>query len=120
MAYHIGLDIVNIERFRRLSGDTAFLSRVFTPNELYYAESKKAPYKHLAGRFALKEAFLKALGTGMAEGISWQDIEVRREPGRGPVVEFKGDLNRYGSGITAIKASLAYTGTAALASVVLA
>lgn len=71
-----GIDIVEIKRFKRLSADSAFLERVFTAGELSYSRKKKFPYKHLAGRFAAKEAFLKALSTGLSRGIGFKDIEV--------------------------------------------
>ena len=54
----------------------ARLGRVFTPHEIEYCTARKAAMQHYAGRWAAKEAVLKALGTGWARGISWQDIEV--------------------------------------------
>lgn len=50
--------------------------RVFTENELQYCQEKRNQYQHFAGRFAAKEAALKALGTGWQEGIRWKDVEV--------------------------------------------
>jgi holo-[acyl-carrier protein] synthase len=60
-----------------------FLERVFTRGELDYAARKKRPEKHLAGRFAAKEAVVKALSSGILSGISLKDVEVvRRADGR--------------------------------------
>jgi holo-[acyl-carrier protein] synthase len=64
--------------------------RVFTPSELEYCTQRKNQYQHFSGRFAAKEAALKALGTGWQEGIRWQDVEV--VPGK----LGKPELNFYG------------------------
>ena len=59
-----------------------FLQRVFTEAEIAYCTRRRDPVPHLAGRFAVKEAAMKALGTGHAHGVLWKDIEVIR--GGGP------------------------------------
>jgi len=72
-----GLDLVPIERFRRAADRRPrLLERVFTPGELVRAREKRDPARHLAGGFAAKEAVLKALGTGLAGGVTWHDVEV--------------------------------------------
>lgn len=76
--FGIGIDLVSVKRIRagieKFPG--RFRSRIFTKNELAFCE--KLPHKYLsyAARFATKEAFSKALGTGLRGKISWQDIEV--------------------------------------------
>jgi holo-[acyl-carrier protein] synthase len=77
----MGVDLVRIGRFRRFLEESRLkiLDRVFTEGEKAYALAKRDPAPHLAARFAAKEAFLKALGLGLREGISWQDIEVVRD-----------------------------------------
>lgn len=81
--FSTGIDIVSIPRIREAARRDSFLKRVFTEGELEYALGKRSPHKHLAGRFAAKEACLKALSTGLARGITWQDMEVvRDEEGR--------------------------------------
>ena len=73
----IGTDLSRTARFERLLGEKeAVIDRLFTDNEKSYALNKKYPAPHLAARFAAKEAFLKALGLGLREGISWQDMSV--------------------------------------------
>jgi len=74
----IGTDIVAIERFQRFVDDnnTALLRRIFTEHELAACSARKNSAACFAARFASKEAFLKALGTGLREGLSWQDMEV--------------------------------------------
>lgn len=73
-----GVDIVRIERVERIwreHGDR-FLERILTADERRYCIECKTPGVRLAGRFAAKEAILKALGTGWRAGIEWSDIEV--------------------------------------------
>ena len=65
----------SIERFGE-----RFLERVFTAGEIAYCMRKKNAAESFAARFAAKEAGAKALGTGISQGVSWKEIEVRREP----------------------------------------
>ncbi|MEI6705406.1 MAG: holo-ACP synthase, partial [Deltaproteobacteria bacterium] len=78
MIFGIGTDIVATSRFQRFLGDgnSAILERLFTKAEQATCEKRKDASSCLAARFAAKEALLKALGTGLREGISWQDMEV--------------------------------------------
>src|SRR3972149_5241326 len=78
--YSTGIDIASIERVKKSVNDDAFLDRLLTDSEREYIFSKRHPYKHLAGRFAAKEAVMKALGTGWSKGIGWKDIEVANAP----------------------------------------
>ncbi len=77
---HQGVDLVEISKFKEiLQRHSQFVSDIFTERERAYCESMKDPYPHLAGRFAAKESYLKALGTGIAaSGIDsmFQEIEV--------------------------------------------
>lgn len=77
----LGVDLARVDRFRRLLQDDkmAVVDRIFTAGEKAYALAKKDPAPHFAARFAAKEAFLKALGLGLRNGISWQDMEVTRD-----------------------------------------
>jgi holo-[acyl-carrier protein] synthase len=88
-----GIDIVETQRLRDLldrHGDH-FLSRVFTASEQdYCAKNPKRYIEHLAGRFAAKEAVLKALGTGWAGGIAWTDIEILPDAAGRPVLKLTG------------------------------
>ncbi len=77
MVVGIGVDIVEIERMRRaLSNGDSMIQRVFTEDEIQYCSDRKNRFQHFAGRFAAKEAALKALGTGWQQGIRWRDVEV--------------------------------------------
>jgi holo-[acyl-carrier protein] synthase len=87
----IGLDATDIPRVERAIaryGDR-FLHRIFTEAEIAYCSSKYRPAPHYAGRFAAKEAAMKALGTGLTRGVTWRDIEVVRGGGP-PRVVFRG------------------------------
>ncbi len=88
MVKGIGTDIIEIKRLRLLAEKYPgkFLNKIFTQDELAYCSLRKDPFPSFAARFAAKEAVLKALGTGLALGISWRDIEVVIQTGRGPKV----------------------------------
>ena len=84
----IGTDIVECLRIAQMieRHGELFLMRVYTPREIEYCSSRKAATQHYAGRWAAKEAVLKAMGTGWARGISWRDIEVRNDEGGRPSI----------------------------------
>ncbi len=63
-----------------------FLRRVYTDREIRYCQARKHAMEHFAGRWAAKEAILKAIGTGWTRGIAWTDVEVRNQPGGAPKV----------------------------------
>jgi holo-[acyl-carrier protein] synthase len=78
MIIGIGNDIVEIARIKAVLSryPQRFLDRVFTPHEQEYCLKRKEPALHFAGRFAAKEAIVKALGTGFTQGLSWLDFEI--------------------------------------------
>ncbi|MCK5057818.1 MAG: holo-ACP synthase [Candidatus Aminicenantes bacterium] len=89
----IGTDIIEIVRIKTiLNGDhsESFIERVFTEHEIRYCESKYRPEIHYAARFAAKEAFFKALGTGYRDGMSWKDISVKNDELGKPEIELSG------------------------------
>jgi holo-[acyl-carrier protein] synthase len=88
----IGIDLVPISRMRQVMErwQERFVTRVFTAAEIAYCRSRKDPAPHFAARFAAKEAGLKALGTGLRLGVSWRELEVRRERGGPPVLVLRG------------------------------
>jgi holo-[acyl-carrier protein] synthase len=79
----IGIDATDIPRVAEIleKYGARFLERVFTPGEIAYCTKRRNPAPHLAGRFAVKEAAMKALGTGQSQGVIWKDIEVVRTGG---------------------------------------
>ncbi len=79
----LGLDATDIDRIADTIdryGDR-FLRRIFTAGEVEYCLRRRVPAIHLAGRFAAKEAAMKALGTGHSQGVLWRDVEVVRRGG---------------------------------------
>jgi holo-[acyl-carrier protein] synthase len=71
-----------------------FVRRIFTDGEIAYATKRRNPAPQFAGRFAAKEAAMKALGTGHSQGVLWRDIEVVRAPGGPPQLRFHGGAAR--------------------------
>jgi holo-[acyl-carrier protein] synthase len=88
----IGADLVAIPRMRRVveRWKDRFLTRVFTEAELAYCQARRDPVPHLAARFAAKEAALKALGIGLRLGVTWREVEVRRDRGQPPALFLTG------------------------------
>jgi holo-[acyl-carrier protein] synthase len=84
-----GVDIIEVERIKKAVkkwGD-GFLKKVFTDNELGYANSKRFVYQHLAARFAMKEAVLKAFGGGWVRTLPWKDVEVVKDKNGKPEIK---------------------------------
>jgi holo-[acyl-carrier protein] synthase len=88
----IGTDIIECPRIGRMIEEHGelFLYRVYTEREMRYCQSKKHAIEHFAGRWAAKEAILKAIGSGWARGIAWTDLEVRNDPTGEPKVMVRG------------------------------
>ncbi len=93
----IGTDIIECLRIASMieKHGELFLTRVFTPHEIEYCSARRAATQHYAGRFAAKEAVLKALGTGWTRGIQWRDIEVRNDLGGKPSIALSGGAYEY-------------------------
>jgi holo-[acyl-carrier protein] synthase len=119
----IGTDMVEVSRVASLLDrhGERFLARVFTEEEGRYALSGRRPAERLSGRFAVKEAVLKALGTGKAVGILWKDVETVRGRGGAPEVRLHGEaaawLARRGGG--KVHVTITHDGGKALAFVVI-
>ncbi len=116
----VGIDATDIPRVAdalRRFGDR-FLHRVFTADEIAYCTRRRDPSPHLAARFAAKEAAMKALGTGVSQGVVWRDVEVLRHHGP-PQLRFHGTAAaRFASlGATRALLSLTHAETLALAQV---
>lgn len=87
-----GIDIVECLRIAQMieRHGELFITRVYTDSEIEYCSARKAATQHYAGRWAAKEAVLKALGTGWRRGIAWRDIEVRNDRYGAPSVHLRG------------------------------
>jgi len=118
-----GIDLAEIGRIRhsieRYGG--RFLNRIYTPGEQAYCLRKRNSAESFAARFAAKEAGAKALGTGISRGVSWLEIEVARQPGGRPTLQFHGRAAQVAARLGAVRAALSITHTKdlAMASVVL-
>ena len=95
--YGIGTDIVECLRIRKMieKHGEQFLRRVYTEREITYCQSRKRAMEHFAGRWAAKEAILKALGTGWAKGLAWTDVEIRHDPNGKPLVMVGGAVRDF-------------------------
>lgn len=118
-----GIDLVEIDRIDRMLDrhGRRFIERCFTPEEIAYADAaRKRRAERYAVRFAAKEAALKALGTGLRDGIRWTDIAVIREPNGRPGLAVAGRAKDLADqrGISGWRASLTHTGNQAMASVI--
>jgi holo-[acyl-carrier protein] synthase len=91
-----------------------FLRRVFTEAEVAYCLRRRDPVPHLAGRFAAKEAAMKALGTGVSRGVRWRDVEVVRRGGP-PQLAFHGAAAARFQALGATNAAITITHSATLA-----
>jgi holo-[acyl-carrier protein] synthase len=88
----IGTDIVECLRIAQMieRHGELFITRVYTDHEIEYCQCRKQATQHFAGRWAAKEAVLKALGTGWRRGISWRDVEIRNDASGKPTVALRG------------------------------
>ena len=88
----LGTDIIECLRIAKMieKHGELFLQRVYTEHEVGYCSSRKAANQHYAGRWAAKEAVLKAMGTGWSRGIRWRDIEVKVEMSGKPNIYLHG------------------------------
>jgi holo-[acyl-carrier protein] synthase len=118
-----GVDITEVDRIQaavKRFGDR-FLQRVFTPAEVRYCMGKPNAAERLAARFAAKEAGMKAIGTGLRHGITWQDVEVVRLRGHRPMLAFHGKAAEFAArlGCKRTHLSLTHTKEQAIAYVIL-
>ena len=112
----LGLDATDIDRISRtieVYGER-FLRRIFTEGEIAYCTRRRVPAIHFAGRFAAKEAAMKALGTGHSHGVLWRDVEVVRRGGP-PQLQLHGGAARHAAAIGASSSLLTITHSEALA-----
>jgi holo-[acyl-carrier protein] synthase len=118
-----GIDLVEIGRIQQSMDryGSRFLDRVYTGAEQAYCLRKRKAAESFAARFAAKEAGAKALGTGIRNGVNWLEIEVVREAGGRPAIQFHGRAALVAArlGVTHAALSITHTTALAMASVVL-
>jgi holo-[acyl-carrier protein] synthase len=122
MIVGLGVDIADVARVQAAieRRGEAFLRRVFTSAEIEYCERYKNKFERYAGRFAAKEAAMKALGTGWRAGVRWVDLEVVREANGRPTLAISGAAKKIAErlGVKRIVLSITHTETQALAQVI--
>ncbi|NJD62398.1 MAG: holo-[acyl-carrier-protein] synthase [Deltaproteobacteria bacterium] len=123
MIVGIGVDIVDIGRVNAMLSRyrDRFLARVFTDAENRYAQRSVKTAERLAGRFAVKEAVLKAFGTGKSHGILWKDVETVPGAMGKPKVNLYGNADKYMKKLNAnrVHVSITHDGGKAMAFVVI-
>ena len=92
MAIGIGIDMIEVDRVaHKIEKNNGFREMVFSPKEIEYCESKAHKYEHYAARFAAKEAFFKAIGTGWTNGTSFHEIEITHDEQGKPLMHLLGE-----------------------------
>ena len=117
MILGIGSDLAEVARIRasRERFGERFLQRIYTETEIAYSLAKANIDERLAARFAAKEAGMKALGTGLAGGVTWRDFAIDREPSGKPTLTLSGAAARIAAQIGVRRVHLTLTHTAELA-----
>lgn len=122
MIVGLGIDIAEIDRIEQAIArhGRGFLERIFTPAEIAYCQRHRNSAERFAGRFAAKEAAMKALGTGWRKGVRWRDIEVTRSASGKPALALSGVAREFADklGVRNIALTITHSGNTALAQVI--
>jgi holo-[acyl-carrier protein] synthase len=118
-----GIDLAEVARIRDAIGryGDRFIRRIYTDGEIAYVERKANRFERYAGRFAAKEAGMKAIGTGWKRGVRWQDFEVSNLPSGRPTLRLHGEAARLAEkmGVKTISLSITHTAELGMAHVIL-
>jgi len=118
-----GVDLAEVPRIRAAVEryGQRFIDRIYTPGEIAYVERKANRFERYAGRFAAKEAGMKAIGTGWKRGVTWQDFEVVNLPSGRPTLRLHGVAARIAEalGVKSIHLSITHTSELGMAHVIL-
>ncbi|MDR3697639.1 holo-ACP synthase [Mucilaginibacter sp.] len=118
----LGIDMIEVERIAaKIGKESGFRELVFSKNEILYCEAQKNKFQHYAARFAAKEAFFKAIGTGWLEGTLFNEIEIiNNDAGKPELVLLGSTIKTIGAlGIVKILVSLSHIKTMATAAVII-
>lgn len=118
----IGTDIVEVERIRKsLEKNTSFRSLVFAEEEVAYCGKQGSGYQSYAGRFAAKEAFFKALGTGWRGNMAFHEVVVVNDAQGKPSLKIKGETRKFleAQGAYTLHISISHTAAYATATVII-
>jgi holo-[acyl-carrier protein] synthase len=121
MIHGIGIDISKIKKIEESLRSEAFQRKVFTPAELESVEEFKDKAEHLAGKFAAKEAFMKAIGAGIRQEVWFTQIEVLNDGSGKPLVNVTGEARARldADGASQVHISISHSGGMAVAVVIL-
>jgi holo-[acyl-carrier protein] synthase len=118
-----GIDLAEVGRIRDAITryGARFVQRIYTPGEIAYVERRANRFERYAGRFAAKEAGMKAIGTGWKRGVRWQDFEVANLPSGRPTLKLHGEAARIAAqlGVKVISLSITHTAELGMAHVIL-
>ena len=118
-----GIDLAEVGRIRDAIGryGERFIRRIYTDAEIAYVERKANRFERYAGRFAAKEAGMKAIGTGWKRGVTWQDFEVSNLPSGRPTLRLHGVAAQLAEkmGVKSISLSITHTAEMGMAQVIL-
>ena len=117
----LGTDLVDVVRMEEKVLRPSFIKAAFTKLEIAYCHTKKHPAQHYGARFAAKEAYMKAVGTGWGDHAEFKEIEVVRNTDGKPEISLSGNTLEYFNklGYTQILVSLSHTKTTAMATVII-
>ena len=118
----LGTDMIEVDRIAaKISRENGFRELVFSKKEIDYCESKANKFEHYAARFAAKEAFFKAMGTGWVNGTAFNEIEVTNTDSGKPELALLGATSEWMAqfGVTKISLSLSHLKTLASAVVII-
>lgn len=117
MIYGIGTDLVDVERMmEKMEKKTGFKELVFSAHEIAYCEARTYKYQHYAARFAAKESFLKALGTGWSKGTAFNEIEIYNDEQGKPELRLLGNTSKTVEELKVKKISISISHTKTMAS----
>jgi len=115
----LGIDIIEVERVaEKMEKDNGFRELVFSAREITYCESKTHKHEHYAARFAAKEAFFKALGTGWLNGTAFNEVEIINNAQGKPEIALLGVTNETVSTLGNFSITVALTHIQSIASAV--
>ena len=118
-----GVDLAEVNRIRAAIArfGPRFVERIYTPGEIAYVERRANRFERYAGRFAAKEAGMKAIGTGWKRGVRWKDFEVSNLPSGRPTLKLHGEAARIATqlGVKLISLSITHTSELGMAHVIL-
>ena len=119
MIFGIGTDLVDVERMaEKMEKKTGFKELVFSADEIVYCEARTFKYEHYAARFAAKESFLKAIGTGWSKGTAFNEIEIFNDEQGKPELRFLGITAKTMEGLKPGKISVSLSHTKTMASAI--